>query len=93
MNFSRSSSKGFARRTVGGHTRNTIMEEKNFIDGYRNIPKSQTFSGTNNSAMGVNHSIKRYDGISNQTRATLPHDYKLGSTSRASIHSEKSDNE
>ncbi|VDI68836.1 tyrosine-protein phosphatase non-receptor type 4 [Mytilus galloprovincialis] len=92
--FSRSSSsKGFARRTVGGHTRNTIMEERNFIDGYRNIPKSQTFSGTNNSAMTVNHSIKRYDGVNNQTRATLPHDYKVGSSSRASIHSEKSDDD
>ncbi|CAC5387592.1 PTPN4 [Mytilus coruscus] len=88
-----SSSKGFARRTVGGHTRNTIMEERNFIDGYRNIPKSQTFSGTNNSAMTVNHSIKRYDGVNNQTRATLPHDYKVGSSSRASIHSEKSDDD
>ncbi|KAJ8313699.1 hypothetical protein KUTeg_008260 [Tegillarca granosa] len=90
--FSRSPSKRFARRTVGGHTRNVILEEKNFIDGYRNIPKSQTFSGSSSSQNSShNQSFNRYDGVNNQMRATLPHDYKIGSASRSSIHSEKSD--
>ncbi|KAK3587914.1 hypothetical protein CHS0354_014428 [Potamilus streckersoni] len=87
----RSPSKRYARRTVGGHTRNVILEEKNIIDGYRNIPKSQTFAGTTQNNP-THHSFHRYDGISHNHRATLPHDYKMG-TSEASIHSEKSDDD
>ena len=34
----RSPSKRYARRTVGGTTREIIMEERNAIDGYRNAP-------------------------------------------------------
>ncbi|KAK3108761.1 hypothetical protein FSP39_015097 [Pinctada imbricata] len=93
--FSRSPSKRYARRTVSGHTRDVIIQEKNYIDGYRNIPKSQTFSGTTTSrplsSTNSHHSFNRFDGVSNQTRATLPHDYKMGSASRSSLQSEKSD--
>ncbi|XP_033762691.1 LOW QUALITY PROTEIN: tyrosine-protein phosphatase non-receptor type 4-like [Pecten maximus] len=94
--FSRSPSKKFARRTVGGHTTKVIMEERNFIDGHRNIPKSQTFSGLSSDGSrtipaGGNHSFNRYDSVNNQMRATLPHDYKVGSSARGSVHSEKSD--
>uniref|UniRef100_A0A8W8MQT9 FERM domain-containing protein n=1 Tax=Magallana gigas TaxID=29159 RepID=A0A8W8MQT9_MAGGI len=94
--FSRSPSKKFARRTVSGHTRDQIIQERNFIDGHRNLPKSQTFGGTPSTARpkssnSVNHSFNRYESINNQKRATLPHDYKVGSNSRSSIHSSKSD--
>lgn len=92
----RSPSKKFARRTVSGHTRDQIIQERNFIDGHRNLPKSQTFGGTPSTARpkssnSVNHSFNRYESINNQKRATLPHDYKVGSNSRSSIHSSKSD--
>ncbi|KAL4222979.1 hypothetical protein ACF0H5_019020 [Mactra antiquata] len=88
--FCRSPSKRYARRTVGGNTSKAILVERNTIDGYRNIPKSKTFSGSTNS---TNHqSFHRYDGNNhNHHRATLPHDYKVGSTSQGSLHSEKSD--
>ncbi|XP_056007257.1 tyrosine-protein phosphatase non-receptor type 4-like isoform X3 [Ostrea edulis] len=97
--FSRSPSKTFARRTVSGHTRDQIIQERNFIDGLRNLPKSQTFEGTPSnsrpkSSNCVNHSFNRYESISNQKRATLPHDYKIGSSSsRSSLHSSKSDDD
>ncbi|XP_052682171.1 tyrosine-protein phosphatase non-receptor type 4-like isoform X7 [Crassostrea angulata] len=96
--FSRSPSKKFARRTVSGHTRDQIIQERNFIDGHRNLPKSQTFGGTPSTARpkssnSVNHSFNRYESINNQKRATLPHDYKVGSNSRSSIHSSKSDDD
>ena len=93
----RSPSKKFARRTVSGHTRDQIIQERNFIDGHRNLPKSQTFGGTPSTARPKssncvnNHSFNRYESINNQKRATLPHDYKLGSTTRGSIHSNKSE--
>lgn len=94
----RSPSKKFARRTVSGHTRDQIIQERNFIDGHRNLPKSQTFGGTPSTARpkssnSVNHSFNRYESINNQKRATLPHDYKVGSNSRSSIHSSKSDDD
>nr|XP_022309448.1 tyrosine-protein phosphatase non-receptor type 4-like isoform X7 [Crassostrea virginica] len=97
--FSRSPSKKFARRTVSGHTRDQIIQERNFIDGHRNLPKSQTFGGTPSTARPKssncinNHSFNRYESINNQKRATLPHDYKLGSTARGSIHSNKSEDD
>ncbi|XP_069110904.1 tyrosine-protein phosphatase non-receptor type 4-like isoform X1 [Argopecten irradians] len=96
--FSRSPSKKFARRTVGGHTTKVIMEERNFIDGHRNIPKSQTFSGLSSDGSRTipassNHSFNRHDSVNNQMRATLPHDYKVGSSARGSVHSEKSDDD
>nr|XP_022305449.1 tyrosine-protein phosphatase non-receptor type 4-like isoform X9 [Crassostrea virginica] len=95
----RSPSKKFARRTVSGHTRDQIIQERNFIDGHRNLPKSQTFGGTPSTARPKssncvnNHSFNRYESINNQKRATLPHDYKLGSTARGSIHSNKSEDD
>ena len=88
--FSRSPSKRYARRTIGGITRNVILDEKNTIDGYRNIPKSQTFSGSSHHS-SYHSSFHRYDGTSNHQRATLPHDYKIGNSSQISLHSEKSD--
>ncbi|XP_061186056.1 tyrosine-protein phosphatase non-receptor type 4-like isoform X1 [Saccostrea echinata] len=96
--FSRSPSKKFARRTVSGHTRDQIIQERNFIDGHRNLPKSHTFGGTPSTARPkssncVNHSFNRYESVSNQKRATLPHDYKIGSPARSSIHSSKSDDD
>lgn len=90
--FSRSSNNKFARRTVGGITRDVILEEKNIIDGYRNIPKSQTFGGSTSARNSTHCPISRYDGTDNHHRATLPHDYKVG-ISRRSLHSEKSDDE
>ncbi|XP_053374760.1 tyrosine-protein phosphatase non-receptor type 4-like isoform X5 [Mercenaria mercenaria] len=89
--FSRSPSKRYARRTVGGNTRHVILVEKNTIDGYRNIPKSKTFSGTTQNSS--HQSFHRYDGINHHQRATLPHDYKIGSSSQGSLHSEKSDDD
>ncbi|XP_070210282.1 tyrosine-protein phosphatase non-receptor type 4-like isoform X4 [Littorina saxatilis] len=89
--FSRSPSKRY-RRTVGAVSRDAILEEKRFIDGYhRHISKSQTFSGhSEHSHYGFN----RRDGVNSHVRATLPHDYK---TSRASWNdgsrSEKSDDD
>jgi len=40
--FTRSASKRYARRTVGGTTRAVILEEKNSIDGYSNLPHSSS---------------------------------------------------
>ena len=88
--FFRTPSKRYARRTIGGITRNVILDEKNTIDGYRNIPKSQTFSGSSHHS-SYHSSFHRYDGTSNHQRATLPHDYKVGNSSQISLHSEKSD--
>ncbi|BFZ01359.1 hypothetical protein BsWGS_04397 [Bradybaena similaris] len=82
----RSSSKRY-RRTVGAVSREAILEENRYIDSYRQMSKSQTFSGNspshdvdtatsttvNNSG---NHSFSRQDGVSSQVRATLPHNYK-----------------
>lgn len=90
--FSRTPSKRYARRTIGGITRNVILDEKNTIDGYRNIPKSQTFSGSSHHS-SYHSSFHRYDGTSNHQRATLPHDYKVGNSSQISLHSEKSDDD
>nr|KAG5708395.1 hypothetical protein BaRGS_034426 [Batillaria attramentaria] len=85
----RSPSKRY-RRTVGAVSRDAILEEKRFIDGYRQMSKSQTFSGR-----GSEHShygFNRREGANSHVRATLPHDYK---SSRASwndgTRSERSD--
>ncbi|XP_076460431.1 tyrosine-protein phosphatase non-receptor type 4-like isoform X3 [Babylonia areolata] len=86
--FSRSPSKRY-RRTVGAVSRNAILEERRYIDNYRQLSKSQPFSGqSEHSHCGFN----RQDGINSHVRATLPHDYK---TSRASWEnrSEKSDDD
>ncbi|CAG5120348.1 unnamed protein product, partial [Candidula unifasciata] len=82
----RSSSKRY-RRTVGAVSREAILEENRYIDSYRQMSKSQTFSGnspshdagtatsaTNNNS--GNHNFTRQDGVSSQVRATLPHNYK-----------------
>ncbi|KAK7499453.1 hypothetical protein BaRGS_00009428, partial [Batillaria attramentaria] len=68
----RSPSKRY-RRTVGAVSRDAILEEKRFIDGYRQMSKSQTFSGR-----GSEHShygFNRREGANSHVRATLPHDY------------------
>ncbi|GAB1603054.1 tyrosine-protein phosphatase non-receptor type 4-like isoform X2 [Argonauta hians] len=85
--FSRSPSKRYARRTVGGVTRSTISEERNTIDGCRNLPKSHTFaSGSSNSYQNFN----RCDG---SLRSTLPCDYKSRMTWADNNKTEKSDDD
>ena len=86
----RSPSKRFARRTVGGNTRNVILVERNTIDGYRNIPKSRTFAGSTGAQTSSTSQHSFHRGVNHQ-RATLPPDYKVGSSSQISLHSEKSD--
>ncbi|WAQ95138.1 PTN4-like protein [Mya arenaria] len=87
--FTRSPSKRYSRQTIGPCQRNMII--KNSIDGYKNAPisKSQTFSGVPQSpeSGGFNRSDGQHP---NHQRATLPHDYKMGSSSRTSLHSDKS---
>ncbi|XP_035825672.1 tyrosine-protein phosphatase non-receptor type 4, partial [Aplysia californica] len=51
--FSRSPSKRY-RRTVGAVSREAILEENRYIEGYRQMSKSQTFSG--HSSSSPNHS-------------------------------------
>ncbi|KAL8615564.1 hypothetical protein ACOMHN_016141 [Nucella lapillus] len=86
--FSRSPSKRY-RRTVGSVSRNAILEEKRYIDGYRQLSKSQTFSGQSEHS---HYGFNRQDGVNSYVRATLPHDYR---TSRPSWEnrSEKSDDD
>ncbi|XP_052809205.1 tyrosine-protein phosphatase non-receptor type 4-like isoform X5 [Mya arenaria] len=88
----RSPSKRYSRQTIGPCQRNMII--KNSIDGYKNAPisKSQTFSGVPQSpeSGGFNRSDGQHP---NHQRATLPHDYKMGSSSRTSLHSDKSNDE
>ncbi|XP_046327998.1 tyrosine-protein phosphatase non-receptor type 4-like isoform X5 [Haliotis rufescens] len=88
--ISRSPSKRYARRTVGGVSRDAILEEKRFIEGYRNLTKSQTF--TSNSTNST-HNFNRYDGVNSHTRATLPHDYKSRASWNDGTRSEKSDDD
>ncbi|KAH9513354.1 Tyrosine-protein phosphatase non-receptor type 4 [Bulinus truncatus] len=91
----RSPSKRY-RRTVGAVSREAILEENRYIDAYRQMSKSQTFSAptsspansTNASSSSTgtvssssNHTFSRHDGVGGQVRATLPHDYKTGRTS------------
>lgn len=82
--FSRSPSKGY-RRTVGAVSREAILEENRYIDGYRQMSKSQTFSGNSNApnssdnptstcANAGNDGFSRHDGVNSQVRATLPQD-------------------
>lgn len=83
----RSPSKRY-RRTVGAVSRDAILEERRFIDGYRQLSKSQTFSGHSDCAQ---HALYRRDGFNSQVRATLPHDYKSSRTSWLDARSDKSD--
>ncbi|XP_059157704.1 tyrosine-protein phosphatase non-receptor type 4-like isoform X2 [Physella acuta] len=79
--FSRSPSKRH-RRTVGAVSREAILEENRYIDGYRQMSKSQTFSANTSNAggsSGASHGFSRHEGAASQTRATLPHDYKSSS--------------
>ncbi|XP_025096185.1 tyrosine-protein phosphatase non-receptor type 4-like isoform X2 [Pomacea canaliculata] len=87
--FSRSPSKRY-RRTVGAVSRDAILEERRFIDGYRQLSKSQTFSGHSDCAQ---HALYRRDGFNSQVRATLPHDYKSSRTSWLDARSDKSDDD
>ncbi|XP_076468051.1 tyrosine-protein phosphatase non-receptor type 4-like isoform X7 [Babylonia areolata] len=86
----RSPSKRY-RRTVGAVSRDAILEERRFIEGYRQLSKSQTFSGhSEHSHYGFN----RRDGVNSHVRATLPHDYKTSRTSwNDGDRSEKSDDD
>lgn len=90
--FSRSPSKRY-RRTVGAVSRDAILEEKRFIDGYRQMSKSQTFSGRGSEQS--HYGFGRREGAGSQVRATLPHDYKAAA--RASwndgARSERSDDD
>lgn len=92
----RSPSKRYARRTVGGITREVIMEEKNIIDGYRNVPSANNYipkSQSQNTILAVN-SLNRYDNnINSHIRSTLPTDYKAQSEhwSAGSNRNDKSD--
>lgn len=83
--ISRSPSKRY-RRTVGAVSRDAILEERHF-NGYRQISKSQTFSGNSDY-----YPFNRKEVTNSHIRATLPHDFK---SSRASwndgTRSEKSD--
>ncbi|XP_064614139.1 tyrosine-protein phosphatase non-receptor type 4-like [Liolophura sinensis] len=96
--FSRSPSKRYARRTVGGITREVIMEEKNIIDGYRNVPSANNYipkSQSQNTILAVN-SLNRYDNnINSHIRSTLPTDYKAQSEhwSAGSNKNDKSDDD
>ncbi|BFY98244.1 hypothetical protein BsWGS_01284 [Bradybaena similaris] len=99
--FSRSPSKRY-RRTVGAVSREAILEENRYIEGYRQMSKSQTFSGKTSStntgtAVSSNsrHSFSRHDAMSSsQVRATLPHDYKTTRTSwNDGTQSEKSEDD
>ncbi|XP_050418197.1 tyrosine-protein phosphatase non-receptor type 4 isoform X4 [Patella vulgata] len=75
--FSRSPSKRYARRTVGSVSRQAIMDEKHFNDGYRNLSKSQTFTSNSTNSQP----FSRYDGgVNSHIRATLPPDYKTRSS-------------
>eukprot|EP00106_Octopus_bimaculoides_P003360 XP_014770802.1 PREDICTED: tyrosine-protein phosphatase non-receptor type 4-like isoform X3 [Octopus bimaculoides] len=85
--FSRSPSKRYARRTVGGVTRSTISEERNTIDGCRNLPKSHTF------AAGSSNSYQNFNRCDGSLRSTLPCDYKSRMTWADSNKSEKSDDD
>ncbi|XP_013061664.1 tyrosine-protein phosphatase non-receptor type 4-like isoform X1 [Biomphalaria glabrata] len=104
--FSRSPSKRY-RRTVGAVSREAILEENRYIDAYRQMSKSQTFSANasspahstnaSSSSSGTvssssNNTFNRHDGVGSQVRATLPHDYKSGRSSwNDGNQSEKSD--
>lgn len=85
--FSRSPSKRYARRTVGGVTRGAISEERNIIDGCRNLPKSHTF------AAGSSNSYQSFNRCDGSLRSTLPCDYKSRMTWTDSNRSEKSDDD
>jgi hypothetical protein len=90
LSFSRSPSKRY-RRTIGAASRDAIgMEERRFIDGYRPISKSQTFSGQSEHS---HYGFNRHDAMNSHARSTLPHDYKTsrGSWSSRSQQSEKTD--
>ena len=63
--FTRSPSKRFARRTVGGTTRAVILEEKNSIDGYNNKPSDLNHMGGPLRGDG-------YDGYTSHSRGASP---------------------
>ena len=64
----RSPSKRYARRTVGGITRDVIMEERNVIDGYRNAP-SKPPRMLNSHSMG-NMGIRVYESFNSSSSSS-----------------------
>jgi len=66
--FSRSPSKRYARRTVGGTTRHVILEERNSIDGYTNEPHSPRGYNQNDVyGHGSPQKISRFGQMPNST--------------------------
>ena len=93
--LSRSPSKRYARRTVGGTTREVIMEERNAIDGHPNKPNSNNpnMNNGNGPYPNANHTegFTRGTGPAAQTRATMPNSTSfpnsLGARNAYSNHS------
>ena len=79
---SRSPSKRYARRTVGGTTREAIMEER-VLDGYRTIPHHSTSMDSFRQLPPADYSHPR-PAIPNST--SYPNSLRSGSTLQTSPH-------
>ncbi|XP_013395604.1 tyrosine-protein phosphatase non-receptor type 4 isoform X4 [Lingula anatina] len=92
--FSRSPSKRYARRTVGGTTRDVIMDEKNVLDGYRNAPVNN--GPVNNhvkQSRSMNSTInltRNYDGYGRSPRSSFQ-DYRRKSNTQWSDNQSEPD--